>query len=239
MRIRWDLDERLERHRAIARAFRLRAKATKVVESPTRTASDTDVLSTVRERANLPAVRRSCSCQMKSRTCGASFEAFERRSPIRARQRNRIVKLKRFCVFVFKHRRCLLLIPFVLCGQNCRAEHIEKAMHFCFHFVPKLPDRMMQSSRKFDRHLVHLRGRPARLRFQPKSETRPRSRHRCAICNQMLVLRCLNLVPQSDRLRARRELGGASQKTGRLPTRLRLLNAIRDRRPPAKTFPAE
>ncbi len=37
------------------------------------------------------------------------------------------------------------------------AEDIKKSVHLCFHFIAKLPDRMMQPGRELDRQLVCCR----------------------------------------------------------------------------------
>src|SRR5213596_2002574 len=61
-----------------------------------------------------------------------------------------VTERKRGAIFVFQHFRYLLFIPFMLCREYRRAEHVEKSVHFCFHFVPKLADRMMQSRGELD-----------------------------------------------------------------------------------------
>ena len=46
----------------------------------------------------------------------------------------------------------------MLCRKDGRAEHIKKSVHFCFHFIAKLPDRMMQPCCKLDRKLMRSGG---------------------------------------------------------------------------------
>src|SRR5260370_1257573 len=68
-----------------------------------------------------------------------------------------VVKRNGGGVFFFQLFRFLPFIPFTLRGQHRRTENVEEAMHFRFYFVTKLPDRMMQSCGKLDRHALFCR----------------------------------------------------------------------------------
>src|SRR4029077_14240419 len=64
---------------------------------------------------------------------------------------------KRIGIFILQHYRGLTYIPSMLRREDCSAEHIKKPVHLCFHFITKLPDRMMYPRRKLDRELMRSR----------------------------------------------------------------------------------
>src|SRR5437588_3954024 len=53
-------------------------------------------------------------------------------------------------MLVFKHLNRLGFVPMMLGGQDTGPEHIQKSVHFGFHFIAELPDRMMQSGGEFN-----------------------------------------------------------------------------------------
>ena len=63
-------------------------------------------------------------------------------------------KRKRARIFVLEHRHGLIGVPLMFRRKDCGSQHIEKSVHLRFHFVAKLPDWMMQPSRKLDRELM-------------------------------------------------------------------------------------
>src|SRR4029453_2954020 len=57
-------------------------------------------------------------------------------------------------MLLFKHDRGLMCIPLMLRRKHGGAKDIKKSVHFCFHFIAKLPDRMMQPGSELDRQLM-------------------------------------------------------------------------------------
>ena len=64
------------------------------------------------------------------------------------------MKFERIWTLILEHLNRLRFVPMMLGGKDTRAQHIQKSVHFGFHFIAKLPDRMVQPSGELDWHMI-------------------------------------------------------------------------------------
>ena len=95
----------------------------------------------------------------------SALQAFRIDFPV-APRKEIVGKRKRARIFVLKHRHGVIGVPLMFRRKDCGSQHIEKSVHLRFHFVSKLPDWMMQPSRKLDRKLM------GRCRYQRTCDLR-------------------------------------------------------------------
>src|SRR5215472_7811346 len=88
----------------------------------------------------------------------ARFDPVERDFPI-APGKDGVVKREGAGVFVFEHIDRLGFVPVVFRRKDAGPEDNEKAVHFGFHFVTKLSDRMMKPGGKLDWNVVFGRSK--------------------------------------------------------------------------------
>ena len=145
------------------------------------------------------------------------LQAFRIDFPVAPREEI-VGKRKRARIFVLEHRHGLIGLPLMFRRKDCGSQHIEKSVHLRFHFVSKLPDWMMQPSRKLDRELMR------RCRYQSACDLRRSwkciSRHSAG--SQFVTEFCRTsspeLCPAINAMVCSALSGGASQNTGNSPT---------------------
>src|SRR6478609_6913130 len=115
-------------------------------------ASDTDALQKI-QRAQIVARLIEAATAERSHEFAPVLEAFRIDFPVAPREEF-VGKRKRARIFVLEHRHGLIGVPSMLRREDCSSQHIEKSVHLRFHFVAKLPNWMMQPSRKFDGKLM-------------------------------------------------------------------------------------
>ena len=67
------------------------------------------------------------------------------------------MKFERVWTLVLEHLNRLRFVPMMLGRKNAGSKHIQKSVHLGFHFIAKLPDRMMQAGGEFDRDVMFCR----------------------------------------------------------------------------------